>query len=29
VVKNKLQVDGAVNISDAIKEGLISFVVRF
>jgi long-chain fatty acid transport protein len=29
VVKNKLQVDGAVNIADAIKEGLISFVVRF
>ncbi len=29
VVKNKLQVDGAVNIAEAIKEGLISFVVRF
>ncbi len=29
VVKNKLQVDGAINIADAIKEGLISFVVRF
>jgi long-subunit fatty acid transport protein len=29
VVKNSLQVDGAVNIADAIKEGLISFVVRF
>lgn len=29
VVKNKLQVDGAVNIADSIKEGLISFVVRF
>ena len=29
VVKNKLQVDGAVNLANAIKEGLISFVVRF
>lgn len=29
VVKNKLQVDGAVNIADAIKEALVSFVVRF
>jgi long-subunit fatty acid transport protein len=29
VVKNKLQVDGAFNIADSIKEGLISFVVRF
>lgn len=29
VVKNKLQVDVAANIADAIKEGLISFVVRF
>lgn len=29
VVKNKLQVDGAVNIADAITEALISFVVRF
>jgi len=29
VVKNKLQVDVAANIASAIKEGLISFVVRF
>jgi long-chain fatty acid transport protein len=29
VVKNKLQVDVAANLADAIKEGLISFVVRF
>ncbi len=29
VVKNKLQVDGAVNLADAVKEGLLSFVVRF
>lgn len=29
VVKNKLQVDVAANIANAIKEGLISFVVRF
>jgi hypothetical protein len=29
VVKNKLQVDVAANIASAVKEGLISFVVRF
>jgi long-subunit fatty acid transport protein len=29
VVRNKLQVDVAANIASAVKEGLISFVVRF
>ncbi len=29
VVKNKLQVDLAANLANAVKEGLISFVVRF
>jgi long-subunit fatty acid transport protein len=29
VVQNRLQVDAAVSLSDRVKEGLISFVVRF
>jgi long-chain fatty acid transport protein len=29
VIKNKVQIDGAVNIADKVTEGIVSFVLRF